>query len=280
VRRAAAGLLAALALAVAAAPAAAERVDGATYRRLLAAAPGDAAALARLRGITAVDGRPVDLRRVLAGSDVRVRERIAALRPGAPATAPGAAASRRSAAAILAGSDYRKEKAGALARALSWLADLLSLPAGANGVAGLIVIGGAVAALAALAALVVGSARRRSRTRGRGLPPDAAGALGVGSASAEELDRRAAAAEEAGRFEDAMRLRLAAALTRLDGRGVVRVRRDTTVGQVARTLRSEHFDAAAVGFAGVVYGRRPPTAADAAELREQLAATVQEAVGA
>ena len=30
-------------------------------------------------------------------------------------------------------------------------------------------------------------------------------------------------------------------------------------------------------FAGVVYGRRPPTADDAADLRERLAATVAEA---
>ncbi len=76
-----------------------------------------------------------------------------------------------------------------------------------------------------------------------------------------------------------MRLQLAAALTRLDAAGTIHVRRDTTVGQVARSLRSPHFDRAADGFAGVVYGRRPPTPADAAELREQLAATVAEAVG-
>jgi hypothetical protein len=109
------------------------------------------------------------------------------------------------------------------------------------------------------------------------VPADAAGTLGVGSASAEELDRRAAAAESAGRYEDAMRLRLAAALTRLDAAGAIRVRRDTTVGQVARSLRSHDFDVAADSFAGVVYGRRPPTAGDASELRERLAATVSEA---
>jgi hypothetical protein len=275
VRRAAVGLLTALALAASSAPAAAEGVDGATYQRLLAAAPRDHAALARLRGVTAVDGRPVDLRRVLDGTDARVRERLAALRERDTAPAPGAGQSRRSAAAILAGSDYRKHESGALARALSWLAGLLRIPSGASGAVGLIAIGGAVAAVAALAALVVGSARRRNRRQR--VPVHTAGALGVGSASAEELDRRADAAEAAGRFEDAMRLRLAAALTRLDAGGAIRVRRDTTVGQVARTLRSEHFDAAAIGFAGVVYGRRPPTAGDASELREQLAATVAEA---
>jgi hypothetical protein len=275
VRRAAVGLLTALALAASAASAAAEGVDGATYQRLLTAAPHDPAALARLRAVTAVDGRPVDLRRVLAGTDARVRERLAALRARSAAPAPSARESRRSAAAILAGSDYRTRQRGLFARALTWLGDLLSIPAGTSGVVGLMVIGGAVAAAAALAALLVGSARRRRRAQS--VPADAAGALGVGSASAPELDRRAAVAEAAGRFEDAMRLRLAAALTRLDAAGAIRVRRDTTVGQVARSLGNTHFDAAAVGFADVVYGRRPPTAGDATALREQLAATVAEA---
>jgi hypothetical protein len=275
VRRAAAGLLTACALVVSAAPAAAERIDGATYERLLAAAGGDREALVRLRGVTAVDGRPVELRRVLRGSEAQVHERLEVLRVRSSAPNLPADAARRSAAAILAGPDYRTRNPGALARALSWLADLLSLPAGASGVAGLMVVGGAIAAVGALVALLAGSARRRTRER---LPGDAAGALGVGSASAEELDGRAAAAEAAGRLEDAMRLRLAAALTRLDAAGAIRVRRDTTVGEVARTLRSRDFDAAAVSFAGVVYGRRPPTAGDASELCERLAATVAQVV--
>jgi hypothetical protein len=54
------------------------------------------------------------------------------------------------------------------------------------------------------------------------------------------------------------------------------VRPDTTLGQVARSLGSRSFDAAADGFAGVVYGRRPPTAGDAADLRRRLAATLDE----
>jgi hypothetical protein len=74
-----------------------------------------------------------------------------------------------------------------------------------------------------------------------------------------------------------MRLQLAAALTRLDEAGAIHVRRDTTVGQVARSLASPHFDEAAVRFAGVVYGRRTPTIDDSADLRERLAATVAEA---
>jgi hypothetical protein len=275
VRRAAVGLLTACALAASAAPAAAERVDGATYRQLLAAAPRDRTALARLRAVTAVDGRAVALGRVLAGSDARVRARLAVLRANAAGDAAPAAGPRRAAAAILRGPDYRERKPGALARALSWLADLLSIPAGANGIAGLVAIGAVVAAVGALAALLLGSARRRSVRAA--LPADTAGALGVGSASADELDRRAAAAEGAGRLEDAMRLRLAAALTRLDADGVIAVRRDTTVGQVATSLRSHDFDLAADRFAGVVYGRRAPTAADAGELRDRLAASVAEA---
>jgi len=275
VKRLAVGLLTAFALVATAAPAPAERVDRATYARLLAAAPGDSAALARLRGVTAVDGRPVDLRRVLSGSDARVRSRLAALRSSAAPGVRDAASARRSAAAILGGEDYRKHRAGILARALSWLGDLLRIPSGAGGVFGLIAVGGVAAAIAGLVALAIGAARRAGR-RVR-VSEGAAGALGVGSASAEELDRRADGAESAGRFEDAIRLRLAAALTRLDAAGAIRVRRDTTVGQVARSLRSEQFDAAAVSFSGVVYGRRPPTAGDAAEMRERLAAVVAEA---
>jgi hypothetical protein len=274
VKRLAVGLLAACALAVPVAPAAAERVDGATYQRLVAAAASDPAALSRLRGITAVDGRSVELRRVLAGTPAQVRARLGVLRSG-PGGAGDGSAARRAAAAILAGPDYQSEQSGVVARALSWLARLLSIPAGADGVAGLIVLGGVVAVVAALATLLLGSARRvRRRER---MLTRADGALGVGSASPQELERRASAAEAAGRFEEAMRLQLAAALTRLDDAGTIRVRRDTTLGQVARSLRSQEFDAAADRFAGVVYGRRPPTLDDATDLRERLAATVEEA---
>ena len=274
-RRLAVGLLTAFALVASTAPASAESVDRATYRQLLTAAADDPAALERLRAVTAVDGRPVDLRRALEGSRARVRARLALLRAEAPAAATDAAEARRSAAAILAGPDYRPREGGLLSRALSWLAGLLSIPSGAGGAIGLVVLGAAVAAAAALVALVAGSVRRR-RLRERTFA-DAAGALGVGSASPEELERRAAAAEAAGRFEEAMRLQLAAALTRLDEAGAIHVRRDTTVGQVARSLGSPDFDEAAVRFAGVVYGRRPPTLDDAADLRERLAATVAEA---
>jgi hypothetical protein len=273
VTRLAVGLLAACVLATPAAPAAAESVDRATYQRLVSAAAADASALSRLRGVTAVDGRPVDMRRVLAGSRARAGARLAIL--GAGTGRPrDAAAARRSAAAILAGPDYQPQRAGILARALSWLARLLSIPPGADGALGLIVLGGVVAAAAALIALLLGSARRvRRRERISG----AEGALGVRSASPEELERRASAAQAAGRFEEAMRLQLAAALTRLDATGAIRVRRDTTLGQIARSLRSESFDAAADGFAGVVYGRRPPTLDDATDLRRRLTATVEEA---
>ena len=154
--------LTACVIATPAAPAAAEAVDRATYQRLVNAADRDASALSRLRGVTAVDGRPVDLQRVLTGSPALVDARLAVLRTG-PGDPRGAAAARRSAAAILAGPDYRPEQAGVLARALSWLARLLSIPPGADGALGLIVLGGLVAAVAALIALVLGSARRVRR---------------------------------------------------------------------------------------------------------------------
>jgi len=159
VRRLAVGLLTACVLAAPVAPAAAEGVDGATYQRLVALAASDPAALSRLRGVTAVDGRPVDMQRLLAGSPARVDARLRALRPG-QGHAGDAAAARRSAAAILAGADYRRKRPGLFARALSWLARLLSIPAGADGVVGLIVlayvnVAGWVWTLALAAALAV-----------------------------------------------------------------------------------------------------------------------------
>ena len=215
----------------------------------------------------------MDLRRVLAGSPARVAARAAGAARGA-GRPRDAAAARRSAAAILAGPDYHPGHAGIFARALSWLARLLRIPSGADGVLGLIVLGGVVAAVAALAALLLGSAGRVRRRERMYAGPTARSAW---DPRAPRSSSGAPAAEAAGRFEEAMRLQLAAALTRLDAAGTIRVRRDTTLGQVARSLHSHEFDAAADRFAGVVYGRRPPTAFDATDLRERLAATVQEA---
>ena len=107
-RRVAVGLLTAFALAVAAAPAAAESVDGVTYERLVRVAPSDPAALERLRGVTSVDGRAVDLRAALDGSPARVRARLAELREEGPASSSDAGGARRSAADILAGEEDRK----------------------------------------------------------------------------------------------------------------------------------------------------------------------------
>lgn len=128
-RRLAVGVLTACVIATPAAPAAAEAVDRATYQRLVNAADRDASALSRLRGVTAVDGRPVDLQRVLTGSPALVDARLAVLRTG-PGDPRGAAAARRSAAAILAGPDYRPEQAGSLpGRSPGWLACSASRPA-------------------------------------------------------------------------------------------------------------------------------------------------------
>ena len=67
-----------------------------------------------------------------------------------------------------------------------------------------------------------------------------------------------------------MRLRLAAALTRLDAarRDPRPARHDRRAGRALAALRSISTRPPC-GFAGVVYGRRPPTAGDAGELRER-----------
>ena len=265
-RRLAVGLLTALALAAAALPVAAESVDRATYQRLVVAAPGDPAALARLRAVTAVDGRPVDLRGALDGSPARVACAAGGAARGCSGTVAGAA--RRTPCrrgdprrARLPPAQGRRARPGALVARRPAQHSLGRGRRRRPGRPGRRHRGGRRPDLRWL----LGSARRTRRRESRFAQE--AGALGVGSASPEELDRRAAAAEAAGRFEEAMRLQLAAALTRLDEAGAIHVRRDTTVGQVARSLGSPDFDAAAERFAGVVYGRRPPTIDDAADLR-------------
>ena len=76
-----------------------------------------------------------------------------------------------------------------------------------------------------------------------------------------------------------MRLRLAAALTRLDAAGTIHVRRDTTVGQVARSLALAAFRR---GRRALRRGRLRPPAARRPTMRPSCAsvstATVDEAV--
>jgi hypothetical protein len=122
------------------------------------------------------------------------------------------------------------------------------------------------AALAVLTALLATYfVRRRSRAaverrhRLAGLVPEAT--------DPRDLERRADAAESAGRYGEAVRLRFLAGIVRLDRAGAVEVRRSETTGQLRAALANPSFDELALAFDEIVYGGRTATAADVAVAR-------------
>jgi hypothetical protein len=275
---AAAALLAALAV-----PAAqAQDVGNAELRRLAAQAVDDPAALARLRRVDSVDGRPVDLETALSGAgEEDLDRRLETLAGGAPAgRGSDAAAARDEAARVLADDRYHEsELPRPLKGFLDWLGDQLQavwdpiadrLPGGNRFLWAL--LGAAVVAIAI--AVSMRTARRRlAAAEGATV---AAGPEGAGR-DPRELEREADEAERAGELERAIRLRFRAGLLRLDQLRLIRFRESLTSGEVARRLRSAAFDALARSFDEVVYGRRAPRPEDAAAARDGWQAVLAEA---
>ena len=256
----------------------ASEVTSAELHDLVQRAPSDEAALAELRRVDAVDGRPVDLSRALAGaSGAALEARLRSLDPGPSAAAPGpardgvedpAARARR----IL---EERRFHPGSVPRPFKGLFQTLgrwlrpvSGPLGrawsyvferawTTGLIGLAVV---------LLAIVVSVRviRRRSRAgilrshkerwRGRAEDPD-------------DLERRAADAERAGDLALAVRLRFRAGLLRLDRAGVVVDRPALTTGALTRQLPSSRLRELAVTFEEVAYGGRPASPDDVAAAR-------------
>jgi hypothetical protein len=77
-----------------------------------------------------------------------------------------------------------------------------------------------------------------------------------GTEDPRELERRADAAERAGRLDEALRLRFRAGLLRLGARGAIRYRPSVTTNEVRRVLGSKTFDELARTFDAVAYGGR------------------------
>jgi hypothetical protein len=109
-----------------------------------------------------------------------------------------------------------------------------------------------VAGVAVVASLIVRAVRGRERRRA---------AMGPGAVVAPDvvenpdaLEREANAAERAGEFERALRLRFRAGLLRLGQRGAIHYRSSVTTGEVRRALHSEQFDGLASTFERVTYG--------------------------
>lgn len=275
----AAGLAAALAVAglFAAAPASAEEVSTEELHQLAQRAAEDPAALARLRRVDAVEGRAVDLELALEGAtgdDLRARLQV--LDPG-PALAGGAGGAtsddpRADAERILDDRRFRESPVprpfrGILRTLGRWL-EPIGEPLGrffgaiADEPALLLLIAGAVVALAVFASISV--IRRRSKA---GVEHARRRRFGGRHEDPDDLDRRAAAAEEGGDLDLALRLRFRAGVLRLDRAGVVDDRPALTTGVLTRQLPSPVLRDLAAAFEQVAYGGRPASPADVAAAR-------------
>jgi len=248
-------------------PAAGRAETSAEVRALAARASHDPAALARLRAVTSVDGRPLALAALLSVSGDQLTARLHTLAEAGAVGATAAAAAREHARRILAerrftGSTVPRPLHGVLA----WLGGKLSfIPRWAGRLARHVPGGSSVAwALLSLAVLGVAAlqAARVGRRRQSSLVATARDARAAGSEDPGALERSADRAEADGDLERALRLRFRAGLIRLGRAGRIPPRASLTSGEAAKLLALDDFDDLARRFDEVVYGARPPDPTD------------------
>ncbi|HTU95271.1 MAG TPA: hypothetical protein VMF14_05480 [Solirubrobacteraceae bacterium] len=186
----------------------------------------------------------------------------------------GSAAARRAAAQILAEHRFHQPNVPRpLHGLLSAIGNVVDAPLKAIqslvDKLGTILPGGVTGAWALLAAVVVlGAVAAAMRLARRDLAATAV-PRAPGRVSAGELETLAAAAQDAGRLDEAVRLRFRAGLTRLsDGETVVSAPTRPTV-EIARALGSSRFDSLARRFDEIAYGSSPATADDVDRQRRE-----------
>ncbi len=249
-------------------------------RRLAAEARTDPAALGRLRSITAVDGRRVDLRRALRTSSRReLGARLEALASGPPAEPafPATAEAHR----ILGqgrfhGSRVPRPFHGALVwlgqrfapvtRAFHWLAR--RIPGGSSAL--WILLAGIVVLCSTAVAARTAERRGASQIARGELAHDG------GAVDPRQLEREADKAEAEGDAATALRLRFRAGLLRLGRARVVPLRDSLTSGEARRLVRLDDFDDLAWTHDEVVYGGRSARLEDAVDARERWLTVLQE----
>jgi hypothetical protein len=271
-RRRALALAVLAAIAVGAGPAGragAQTVTGTQLQDLTARAANDPRALAELRAVREVDGRPMDVGRALAGATgPEVASRLQVLSGGAPADAAVASdQARREAREVLDGRRFKPARvprpfAGILRTLGRWL-EPVGGPLGrlwrrvADTVPGRLFLVGFVFLVAALASVrLIGRRSPANVARSRPFGVDADGL------DPEGLERRAVAAERAGDLDHAVRLRFVAGVLRLDRAGVIAYRSSLTTGQLRSRLHSAAFAELAAAFDEIAYGGRPAEEAD------------------
>ncbi len=264
----------ALALVLLPGRAAAEEVSAAEFRRLAEVAAEDPSALAELRNVTAVDGRPVDVDRALQGATGdRLQARLRTLAADAPAGAVDAAEARQAAADILSDRRYRRGDPSLASRITEWVVralEWLTRPlrrlfrSATDALPGGQLTFWVILALLVLAVAVLVTTRL-GRRRIREVEAAAEARERAGSAERpERLEEAARRAEARGAYAAAVRLRFRAGLLRLDRAGAVDLQPSLTTGAVAEQLASESFQRVAARFEEVAYGERAASEADAA----------------
>jgi hypothetical protein len=264
-------------------------VSGAELRSLAGRAEHDETALARLRRVQRVDGTPVDMDAALGdarGPGLAGRLRVLATPPeGTPAN-PGDA--RREAARIVDQPRYKPPAqprplrgffrwVGArvaplgrflrpLGRPFAWLFRTVTGSWTWSLLTGGVVVGLALFISLRLTrrrgrGLAMGGGRHRDRTRG--LDPD-------------QLERDADAAEAAGHYDAAFRLRFLAGLVRLDRAGVVELRPSLTSGGLRRQVPSTSLRTLSLRFDEIVYGGRAAGPDDVETARREWPRTLEE----
>jgi hypothetical protein len=255
-------------------PAGAQSVSESELRALAGRAAADPRALAELRGVRQVDGRPVDLRQALDGADgpaLAARLRTLAEGTGGRAVVAGPDA-RAEAANVLDGRRFKPSRvprplAGVLRTLGRWLQPLadrlgaLWKPVSGNLGAQLAVLGVVFLGAALISFRLIGRRSPRSLERLR-----RAGAEGA-TLDPDDLEREAAAAEAGGDLATAVRLRFVAGVLRLDRAGVLSYRSSLTTGQLRARLGSTSFAELAAAFDEIAYGGRPAEASDVAASR-------------
>jgi hypothetical protein len=249
--------------------ASAQTVTGTQLQDLAGRAANDPRALAQLRAVREVDGRPVDMARALAGADgPELASRLQVLSGGAPAApAPASDQARREAQQVLDGRRFKPARvprpfAGILRTLGRWL-EPVGEPLGrvwrrvADTVPGRLFLVAVVFLVAAL--LSVRFIGRRSPGNVHRSRP-----FGVGGdeLDPDELERQAVAAERAGDLDHAVRLRFVAGVLHLDRAGVIAYRSSLTTGQLRSRLQSPAFADLAAAFDEIAYGGRPAGEAD------------------
>lgn len=250
-------------------PASAQSVTGPELADLAGRAASDQRALAQLRAVREVDGRPVDMGRALAGAEgPALAGRLQALAEQAPGgSAVDAARAQADAEDVLDGRRFRPARVprpfqGVLRTLGRWL-EPVGEPIGrlwtrvTETLPGRLVL---IAAVFAIATLI--SARLIGRRSPRDLRPSRPFGVVGQSLDADELEREAAAAERAGDLDHAVRLRFVAGVLRLDRAGVITYRSSLTTGQLRARLGSGSFAELAAAFDEITYGGRPAEVAD------------------